>query len=55
MKQAKGMKLFIPKNCYRMTEGKKGKEVCIYLYILTLDAAKSCHMVAGNELLYLEV
>ena len=23
MKQAKGMKLFVPKNCYRITQGKK--------------------------------
>ena len=30
IKQAKGMKLFIPKNCYRMTQGKKGMR---YVYI----------------------
>ena len=27
----------------------------IYIYMLTLDVVKSCHMVAGNELLSLEV
>jgi len=27
----------------------------IYIYTLTLDVVKSCHMVAGNRLPYLEV
>ena len=37
-----------------MTQGKKGMRY-VYIYMLTLDVVKSCRMVVGNELLYLEV
>ena len=54
MEQAKGMELFILEKLLQDDLREKGmRYVCIYM--LTLDAVKSCHMVAGNEIMYLEV
>ena len=54
MEQAKGMKLFILEKLLQDDSREKGMRY-VYIYMLTLDAVKSCHMVAGNRLLYLEV
>ena len=54
MEQAKGMKLFILEKLLQDDSREKGMRY-VYIYMLTLDAVKSCHMVAGNKILYLEV
>ena len=48
------MKLLILVNLLQDDLNEKGMRY-VYIYMLTLDAMKSCHMVAGNRLLYLEV
>ena len=55
MKQIKKMKLFHSKEtCCKMTQ-KENNEVHVYIYMLTLNAMKSCHVVAGSILPSLEV
>ena len=54
MEQVKGMKLSILEKLLQDDSREKGMR-CIYIYMLTLDAVKSCHMIASNGLLYLEV
>ena len=54
MEQAKGMKLFILVKLLKDDLNEKGMRY-VYIYMLTLDVVKSCHKVAGNRLLYLEV
>ena len=54
MEQSKGMKLFILEKLLQDDSREKGMRY-VYIYMLTLDAVKSCHMVAGSGLLYLEV
>ena len=54
MKQAKGMKLFILEKLLQDDSREKGMRY-VYIYMLTMDVLKSCHVVAGNGLLYLEV
>ena len=54
MEQAKGMKLFILVRLLRDDLNEKGMRY-VFIYMLTLDTVKSCHMVACNRLLYLEV
>ena len=54
MEQAKGMKLFILVKLLKDDFNEKGMRY-VYIYMLTLDAVKSCHMDAGNRLPYLEV
>ena len=54
MEQVKGMNLFI---LVKLLQD-DSKEKCmryVYIYMLTRDAVKSCHIVASNRLLYLEV
>ena len=48
------MKLFIQEKLLQDDSREKGMRY-VYIYMLTLDAGKLCHMVAGNGLLYLEV
>ena len=52
MEQAKGMKLFILEKLLQYESREKGMR---YVYMLALYVVKSCHMVAGNRLPYLEV
>ena len=52
MGQAKSMKLFILEKFLQNDSRKKGMRY-VYIYMLTLDVVKSCHMVAGNEIIYL--
>ena len=54
MEQTNGMKLFILDKLLQDDSREKGMRY-VYIYMLTLDVVKSCHMVAGNRLLYLEV
>ena len=50
MKRVNGIKFFILVKL--LQDDLKGKGMrYIYIYMLTLDAVKSCPMVAGNELL----
>ena len=53
MKQAKGMKLFILEKLLQDDSREKDMRY-VYIYMLTLDVLKSCHVVAGNVLLNLE-
>ena len=48
------MKLFIQEKLLHDDSRENGMRY-VYIYMLTLDAVKSCQMVVGNELLYLEV
>ena len=52
MEKAKGMNLFIILKLLKDDLNEKGMR---YIYMLTLDVVKSCHMVVGNGLMYLEV
>ena len=54
MEQVKGMKLFILEKLLQDDSREKCMRY-VYIYTLTLDVVKSCHMVAGNRLPYLEV
>ena len=48
------MKLFILEKLLQDDSREMGMRY-VYIYMLTLDVVKSCHIVAGNELLYLEL
>ena len=48
------MKLFILEKLLQDDSKEKGMTY-LYIYMLTMDAVKTCHMVAGNEFMYLEV
>ena len=54
MKQVKGMKFFVLVKLLHDDTKEKGMRY-IYTYTLTLDVVKSCHMVANNGILSLEV
>ena len=51
MEQAKRMKLFILEKLLQDESREKDMRY-VYIYMLTLDVVKSCHMIAGNDLLY---
>ena len=54
MEQGKRMKLFILEKLLQDDSREKSMRY-VYIYMLIFDVVKSCHMVVGNELLYLEV
>ena len=54
MEHAKRMKLFILEKLLQDHSRENGMRY-VYIYMLTLDVVKSCHMVAGNGIMYLEL
>ena len=54
MEHTKSMKLLILEKFLQDDSRKKGIRY-VYIYMLTFNVVKSCHVVAGNGLLYLEV